>query len=298
MALQNSGILVSLKITQWSARKLDRGTSFEVCKTKHADQGSGSFNKQIIPKKYLANINQLVNKIRNYHYANTLAWEHKGSDLLPSRNYFKYMTRMGELQDQFTDAVAEFIKHYDTVVAQVQNNLNDLYDIGDYPSPSEINRKFYMEITTTPIPAAGDFRIDINNKELDKLKSKLAEQLNQAELAAEKDLFSRLYTTLAKTIVTLGDPNAIFRNSLIFNIEDICTKIPDMNITDNQNLNRVAHSILTYCKEIDIDKLREDQKYRKFTTITYKAHITKVEQIYEQLDTSGESKPGDQQATD
>ena len=126
MALQDSAMLVSLYLTQWSARKLDRSTSHEVCDAKHADHELGRFNKQIIPKKYLHNIQQVANRIRNYHYENTLPWNHKGADLLPSRHYLKYTQRMGELEEKFDKAVTEFLTAYPTIIQQVQNNLNDL----------------------------------------------------------------------------------------------------------------------------------------------------------------------------
>jgi hypothetical protein len=125
MAIQDSAMLVNLTITQWSARKLDRSTSYEVCDAKHADHDLGRFNKQIIPKRYLKNIQQIVNKTRNYHYSNTLPWQHKGADLLPGRHYMKYVKNMGRLREKFEQAVNDFLDNYPTIIQQVQNNLND-----------------------------------------------------------------------------------------------------------------------------------------------------------------------------
>jgi len=269
MALQDSGLLVSLKLTQWTARKLDRGTSFEVCDTKHADQGSAAVHKQIIPKKYLAHIGQLVNQIRNYHYANTLAWSHKGVDLLPTRNYLEYMNRMGDLEDKFKKAIEDFLITYPTIIKQVQNNLNDLYDQGDYPTVEQIKKKFNMEIEAVPIPESGDFRVDVGKKELEKLKTKLDANLVAAQVAAEKDLFSRLYTSLAKAVITLKEVDKIFRNTLILNLEDICKKIPRMNVNNNQELNDIATEVLAFCQLTDIEKLRKNPKYRIVTAKTF-----------------------------
>jgi len=282
MALQDSGMLVSLTITQWAARKLDKTTSFEVCNAKSADQGSGSFHKQIIPKGYLKNINQLVNRIRNFHYSNTLAWTHKGSDLLPSRNYMKYVNQMGKLQDKFNAAVEDFLDHYDTVVKQAVNNLHGLYEESDYPTAEMIRRKFKMEINMTPIPSSGDFRIDINQKELDKLKAKLELQLTEAQTAAEQDLFSRLYTAIAKATITLRTPGKIFRNTLILNIEELCTAIPDMNINNNKQLDDIAFNNLKLSQSVDIKALRDidDTDYR-FELADKLAHqLELIEAVY------------------
>jgi len=286
MGLQDSGLLVSLKLTQWTARKLDRGTSFEVCDLKHADQGLAAVHKQVIPKKYLTHISQLVNKIRNYHYANTLAWSHKGVDLLPTRNYMEYMNRMGDLEDKFKESVNDFLNTYPTIIKQVQNNLNELYDQGDYPSVDQLRKKFNMEIEAVPIPESGDFRVDIGKEELEKLKTKLDTQLTTAQAAAEQDLFSRLYTTLAKAVIVLKDQERIFRNSLIFNIEDICKKIPKMNINNNQALEDSANGINEFCKGLDIDELRKDPNYRKEAVEDLEKSLNYVEQLYEQINSS------------
>ena len=282
MALQDSGMLVSLTITQWAARKLDKTTSFEVCKAKSADQNAGSFHKQIIPNGYLKNINQLVNRIRNFHYANTLAWTHKGSDLLPSRNYMKYVKTMGKLQDKFNEAVNDFLDHYDTVVKQAVNSLHGLYEESDYPTAEMIRRKFKMEINMTPIPSSGDFRIDINEKELSKLRDKLEHQLAEAQVAAEQDLFSRLYTAIAKATITLRTPGKIFRNTLILNIEELCTMIPDMNINNNKQLNDIADRNLKLMQSTDMKALRdqEDTDYRFDLANKLASELEIIEAVY------------------
>lgn len=282
MALQDSAMLVSLTITQWSARKLDRGVSYDVCTDKGADLDLGRFNKQIVPRKYLMHINQLVNQIRNYHYSNTLAWSHKGVDLLPGRHYMKYSVEMGDLQEKFTEAVKDFLNHYNTIIKQVENNLHGLYNKDDYPDVEQLRKKFHMQIDLTPVPSTGDFRIDINQTELDILKNKLNDQLEKASKQAEHDLFSRLYTAVAKAVITLREVDKIFRNTLIFNIDDICKKIPTMNFTDNSTLNKVAKDIYLIIMDIDkIDKLRDkDATYRLKIADQLANHMNAIETAY------------------
>ena len=283
MAIQDSALLVGLKITQWTARKLDRGTTFEVCESKSADQGSASVHKQIIPAKYLKNVNQVVDKARAYHYANTLPWTHKGVDLLPSRNYMRYTQTMGELEDEFNAAADEFVEGYPTIIGQVENNLNGLYNAADYPSAEVIRKRFTMEISTIPVPDSGDFRVDIGKKELDKLKDKLADQLVIAESAAQQDLYSRLYSALAKAVMTLKTPGKIFRNTLIFNIETIAEQVPRLNVAGYAPLDTLADDILSYCKDTEINRLRDtkDPRYRETCADGLEIYLTQVEQLYE-----------------
>jgi hypothetical protein len=279
--LQDAGILITLTLRQWQARKLDRKVSLEVCEDKGAAINSGNFHKILISKHHLQPITQIVNKIRNYHYANTLAWSHKGIDFLPSKHYMTYMDAMGTLKDKFETEVEKFIKIYPTLINDSALELQSLYNADDYPSAETIRERFFMDINATPVPQSGDFRIDLPAKEMDKIKQKLDLSLKKAEYTAALDLYSRFYTNLAKTCLALADPNKIFRNTLIFNVEDIAKKIETMDITKNDTLLILSKETLALCSLIQIDKLREDTNYRGNICLEFKTLLTSVEVAYE-----------------
>jgi len=279
--LQDAGLLVTLTLRQWQARKLDRKTSLEICQNKGAQIDSGNFHKVLISKHHLQPITQIVNKIRNYHYANTLAWSHKGVDFLPSKHYMTYMDKMGTLKDKFEIEVEKFIKIYPNLAKDTALELQSLYDADDYPSAEAVRERFFMDIALTPVPSSGDFRIDLPSKEMKKIKEKLDVSLKEAGHAAALDLYSRFYTSLAKACLTLADPNKIFRNTLIFNIEDIATKVKTMDITENATLQGLAKDAHDLCNTIEIDKLRESIESRKYALKEFKEILALVETAYE-----------------
>jgi len=279
--LQDAGLLVTLTLRQWQARKLDRKTSLEICQNKGAQIDSGNFHKVLISKHHLQPITQIVNKIRNYHYANTLAWSHKGVDFLPSKHYMTYMDKMGTLKDKFEIEVEKFIKIYPNLAKDTALELQSLYDADDYPSAEAVRERFFMDIALTPVPSSGDFRIDLPSKEMKKIKEKLDVSLKEAGHAAALDLYSRFYTSLAKACLTLADPNKIFRNTLIFNIEDIATKVKTMDITENATLQTLAKDAHDLCNTIEIDKLRESIESRKYALKEFKEILALVETAYE-----------------
>ena len=279
--LQDAGLLITLTLRQWQARKLDRAVSLEVCIDKGAAADAGNFHKMLIAKRHLQPITQLVNKIRNYHYSNTLAWSHKGVDFLPSKHYLKYMDHMGTLKDKFEFAVDEFVKQYPQLLNDAVNDLSNMHDANDYPSATTVRARFYMDIAASPVPQSGDFRVDLPQKELNKIKKKLDIQLKEAERAAALDLYSRFYTTLAKAVLALQDPNKIFRNTLIFNIEDIAKKIETMNITDNIELQTLADEAIMICAGMEIEDLREHVSSRLSAYKSFKHLLTEVEKVYE-----------------
>jgi hypothetical protein len=262
MTLATSSMLVSLRVKQWSARKYDRTASEEICETHDAKRGSGNFNKQLIDRLDLKPIQRVVNSARNYHYQNTLAWDHDGAELLPSKHYLTYMTKMSEYKDEFDLRVNDFIDAYPALLTTVMNNLSGLYNAKDYPSQDALRNKFSIEVIITPVPEEGDFRVDLPKKELDKLQADWTARSVSANQAAEKDLYMRLYTDVAKAVVILKTPDKIFRNSLILNVMELCNKIPDMNLNDSQELNDTAKDINRIVSIISIEELRKDKDYR------------------------------------
>lgn len=281
MTLATSAVLVSLHVKQWSARKLDRKASQEVCEAHDAHSSAGNFNKQLIRKMDLKPIQRVVNSARNYHYENTLAWDHDGADMLPSRHYITYMTKMADYQAEFQKVVNEFIDTYPELLTMVMNDLSSLYNSEDYPSQTKLRSKFIMDIRVTPIPESGDFRVDLPAKESQKLQEELDQRLSDANQAAEKDLYMRLYTSVAKAVVVLKTPGKIFRNSLILNIIEFTNKIPAMNFNNSDELNQHATDLGLIVNKITIDSLREeDGIYREQIALFLASELEDIEQTY------------------
>jgi hypothetical protein len=280
MTLATSSMLVSLQVKQWSARKYDRKASEEVCEANDAKRGAGNFNKQLIDRMDLKPIQRIVNSARNYHYQNTLAWDHDGADLLPSKHYLTYMTKMSDYKQEFESAVNNFINEYPALLTTVMNNLSGLYNAKDYPSQDALRSKFSLEVVITPVPEEGDFRVDLPKKELDKLQADWSARSANANQAAERDLYMRLYTAVAKAVVVLTTPDKIFRNSLVLNVMELCNKIPDMNLNDSQDLNDVAKDINRVVSLIDIETLRKDKDYRYDEAIRLETLLKEIEDTY------------------
>jgi len=269
-SLAESSLLSTLTIKQWSARKFDKRISEEVCAEKGANPGSGNFNKQLIPKEFLKKVQRIVNSTRNYHYDNTLAWSHDGTELLPANHYINYTQAMELYRDEFNSAVDEFIADYPALITKVMNSLNDMYNTDDYPSQEELRARFSMDYVITPVPESDDFRIDMPKAEINKLQQDLANRLAEASDAAAKDLYMRLYTVVAKAVVVLKTPGKIFRNSLILNILELSGKIPDLNFNGDKDLLQLAKDANIIVNMIDIEALRLTEKSKAFD-VTYRA---------------------------
>lgn len=282
MSLRTSSVLISLEITQWTARKLDRAAGRELCESKSAQTDAARVNKVLINPKHLKPIARIVNSARNFHYANTLPWEKKGADILPSAMYFEYMPKIGELRNTFHNMVNEFVNDLPTMIEQRERELGEMFNPDEYPTAHQVRDKFSFEIEMNPIPTSSDFRVDIPDQELEEHKKNLTERMEAANKAAEHELFARMYQLVAKVVMTLIDPGKIFRNTLILNPMELARKASKMNVNNNADINKLATELDTLCSKVTIDALRDEEqyKYRKDTAALFQNMLTDIENAY------------------
>ncbi|MDA3813714.1 MAG: hypothetical protein PF570_05610, partial [Candidatus Cloacimonetes bacterium] len=111
MSLNDKAMLVYLNISIWTARKYDKKISTEV-ENKYGADEAGRYNKILIAKKNLSNIQKIISSARAFHYENTLPWSDNGGRLLPSANYFGYVKAIQCFKDDFEREVINFLRVY------------------------------------------------------------------------------------------------------------------------------------------------------------------------------------------
>lgn len=231
MNITDKAMLVSLSIRQWTARKYDRKITEEVNHT-HQAKDAGRFNKLLIEKKRLSPIQSASNKIRIFHYENTLAWADEGDRLLPVANFFDYSQKINLLKDEFEQAVNDFIGDYDLIVKEAQANLNGLFNPLDYPS--DIRDRFGIKFSFMPVPDSQDFRVTVSKDVLEEMKRTLNEEVTSRLDNATESLRYKIREQLTYMRDKLADPNSIFRDSLFGNVESLVELAPKLNVTGNK----------------------------------------------------------------
>jgi len=233
MNITEKAMLVSLSIRQWTARKYDRKITEEVNHT-HQAKDAGRFNKLLIEKKRLSPIQACANKIRIFHYNNTLAWADEGDRLLPVANFFEYAQEINKLKDEFESAVADFIGDYDLIVQEAKNNLNGLFNPLDYPI--DIRDRFGISFSFMPVPDSADFRVSVSKEILDEMKNTLNQEVDNRLNRATESLRHKIKDHLIYMRDKLSDPNGIFRDSLFGNLEGLIDLAPKLNVVNDQRI--------------------------------------------------------------
>lgn len=259
--IQNSAVLVDLNIGVWTGRKMDKRVSDAVDASNNTKARAGNYHKKLLAgTEALDKLHSVVSSIRTWHYENTLPWNDNGSRLLPMANFFDYKAMLSQYQRQFDDAAEEFYGEYDTLVTAAAFTLGSLFNANDYPTVNQIKSKNYFNATFSPVPSAGDFRVDIPEE----YRIELENISKEREEAAMKDVWTRLHDCLKHMSDKLaGEEKQVFRDSLVNNAVDLCGMLTKLNITNDPKLEQARQELEKTIVGLTAADLRKDDDTRK-----------------------------------
>lgn len=257
--LENKALLINLRISMWFGRKYDKKVSLEIEKT-HNASNSGRYNKMLIDSKELSSLVSIVNKIKKNHYENTLPWGDEGERLLPIENYISYMDVYTNLEAQFSEKVENFLMDYENIKERSKKSLGDMFNLKDYPLREELRNKFNTSLLVFPVPD-DDFRVAVDDVEA--LKEKARKEIGKRLSESNLFLWEKIKKMLEHISSKLLDKEAIFKNSMMSNLEELLVSIPKLNITEDKELDLVVKKMKHLVQDSDV--LRENPLLRKDT---------------------------------
>jgi len=264
MNLNDRALLVQLSVSQWTARKYDKKATRQVADTFHNFVDQGRYNKALLPmNSLLDNIHKKTTHIRSKFYDNTLPWGIEGTMMLPTSNYLSFMSEFRKERGEWQQLVQTFTDNYDTLKVDAQRVLGQLYDAADYPTQSEVQRKFHMDMAVFPVPST-DFRVSIGSDELSRIQQDVERRVQEAQSKAMTEVWQRLHDRVKHMAEKLADPKAIFRDSMIENAREICALLPRLNFSDDPNLEAMRQQVEASLIKHP-DALRNDPDLRRDT---------------------------------
>lgn len=264
MSISTKAMLVSMSIRSWSARRYDRKVSQEVADQHEADHKVGRYNKCLIDPKsqtFLA-LAQARQAAYDWHQEQTLPWAQDGARVLPADNYFEYVETAAAHRTKFLRAADEFVDAFPQLQADARVALNGLYRATDYPSVDELRAKFNFDVTFLPVPDARDWRVSLGKTEEDAIRQQITAQVEGAASDAMRDVWTRLHTAVQHMVERLSDPDAIFRDSLVKNIQHLCDLLPRLNLMKDPHLDIMLDEVRSKLAPHHPQRLRDDKDQR------------------------------------
>jgi len=265
--IDTCALLVELNVSQWTARKLDRSTTDELVSNKHAQaKGAARVNKNLFAgRSELEVVGQHVTETRSFVYDNTLPWSDSGIRLLPSAKFMEFNAKLQQAEDRFYGLVTEFVTVYPSLITAQAMALGDMFNRTDYPQPTDIEHRFNFNVNYMPVPASGDFRVDIGNDAQEELRKKLASLADERVEFAMKDIKGRLLEHLKRMSDRLSidyisgeaKPRK-FHDSLLEGAHDLCDLASSLNIINDPQLDDARKALKKAIGGIDVKDLRKD----------------------------------------
>lgn len=265
-SIDSAAVLSELNISVWVGRKLDKKVSEEVDAAKHTKTRAGAYHKRLMADvDSLQAIERHAGETRNYHYRMTLPWSDAGPRLLPSSLMMEYIDTMKVRRGEFEQLVQRFLDGYDTQISAMAFKLGNLFDRSEYPSKEQIARKFRMEYVLSPVPSAGDFRLDIGNEAAQELRREYEAAMQERINGAMDSLYEEMRDQLAHAVERLGDtdgkPN-VFRDSLVENFNKMLNRLATLNLVGDAKLDEYRKELASITVGVTPQDLRTNREVR------------------------------------
>jgi len=243
--LSERAMLVSLNISVWDRFKFDKKVSNEVAISHNTTMKAGKYNKNLLPfdpPTYKA-VTALAGEARQEHYRHTLPWQDDGARILPSANWTKYTDVVRTVQCKFNTAVSDFIYEAPVLFTKALHELNGLGNAADFPTVEKLKTAFDFQVKFFPFPSADDFRVTLQPSDVQVVRDEIESNVNATLIEAMKDPFRRLHEAVKRMAVTLANSDAIFRDSMVTNLESLLEVLPALNLTGDVNLFNACQDI-------------------------------------------------------
>lgn len=269
MSISSSSILTELNISVWTANKLDKRITNDVLvATGATNADAGQFRKNLMSGTTLRkDIADFAASCRLWHNTTTLPWADRGARLLPTSLFLDYKTEANKRKARFDHMVAHFLAEYPQLQTKAQQHMGALYDPDDYPSVEEVADKFGYRMVFTPLPEAGDFRLDIANEDLEVLRSQYEASLNERVSEAMQSQWDKLHDMLSrmsdKLIEPEGEDKRRWHDTFISNAHEMCAMLGHLNVTKDPKLDEAKRKLEHAIHGVGIDDLKEDIDVRE-----------------------------------
>lgn len=274
--LSQKALLANLVVSQWTGRKFDKTATGTVEVAHATEKQVGNYSKKLLPgAEELAEIQRLTGAMRVFFHHNTVQWQSDGTRMVKSDIFMEFMDAFRVRKVEFEQAVATFIAAYPELRERARVKLGNLFRESEYPSVAKLKNAFSCELSFAPVPDIGDFRMELPESEKEAFRSRMRE----TEELAVRDCYNRLSEVVQKAVDRLNAPGAVFKDTLIENINDMCAMLPKLNVTDDPALEAMRVQVAQITAGISPDACRAKdgvaraEAARKLAEVTNKMSV-------------------------
>jgi len=290
MSIKDHALLVSLYVGKPQLTKKDDKATNDAEAANNA-KGAGQYRKDLYPRHLVAPIVAVESAARAYIDSTTFPWR-RGADVLPMARFMNFTEVMGKFEVQFWQTVTAFLNNWSNVMTEAQRQQGDLFAANEYPDMTELRAEFEFRVSYVPITDTGDFRVSIQEDELDLLRQAVERDTKASIDNMMQEPLLRLRKVVGKLAEATGKDRevvnkktgavevkaVVFRDSLIENIVEeiaLISDFADMLPSEVKDVASVAKDVCTPHP----DALRVDPDLRARTNTNAKLLLDKIEEM-------------------
>ena len=199
--LSSSALLVELSISCWTGRRKDKDASKRITAAASAADGVAAVHKRLLGDcDQLVAIQKHVAATRNMHTKMTMPWSDLGPRMIPTVRYQDYVEAITQMEQEFWRLVSEFLSTYSSAITAAETALGDLFNPDEYPSESALAAKFGFRCSPTPLPEAGDFRVDLPAEAMATIRQQYEEHAQRGVQNMAIETWRRVHEALERLL--------------------------------------------------------------------------------------------------
>jgi len=264
-----SAMLLDLHISTYTGRKQDKATAEEVNTAKNAKskKASSVYKSLFADDADLEAIVAYGGRVRSWLYDVTLPWSDGGTRLVPTSKFFDISHELNQHEQEFFKLVQRFLNNYSTKVSAQAFKLGKLFSAVEYPSAGEIQNKFGFTFVFTPVPQAGDFRVDLPAEALAQVEANFEQAVSKRVQSVMQEPWDRLYKEVSHIKDKMidkegGKPQKLYQ-SMLDNALGLCETLKSLNIMNDPDLEAARRALELSLTNVDIKSLRQSSEVRE-----------------------------------
>ncbi|MBP03879.1 MAG: hypothetical protein CMA72_03710 [Euryarchaeota archaeon] len=261
MSIASSGMLVRLHITTWTAEKLDKEQTERVLQDNNAERDAGKFKKNLMSgSKLVKELNNDVTKVRHWCDKQTMPWEHRGANYLPTSLFLEFKQGWNKRKSALEGQADDIAANYAALKETAKRTLGSMYREEEYPTAEEVRAKYSFKVYFTPVPESGHFAIDLAAEELEETKRSCDKLIEERVAEAHKLSWQKLYDKLkdmSERLVDEPDKKRRWHDAFVDDPVELCKLLKHFNVNQDPQLESARLALEDAMRGTDIDSIKD-----------------------------------------
>jgi hypothetical protein len=246
-SIRNFTMIGQLNIGTYSATIKDEDLAREIEEAKGAEAGTAKVRKNLASKNSpLHLVHKNATKHRVWWSEQSNPWFDGGMRAYAAAKHMDLLVEVGDRKREFFSYVDAFLPTYAAMIEDRRFQMAGMFNEDDFDSPAEVRKAFYFKFAHQALPNNDDIRVmeGIDPSDVDGIVQSAMETQRELTQGAMKHVAERLMKAVEHMHNVLEakakDSKTKMHDSVMENILELVTLMPQLNLTNDPTLNEMA----------------------------------------------------------